>query len=197
MSIEHYFDIHREKPNWSFLAVLCWVCLLLTAITGMPWHGGSTTAAIFVIPLWALCVAGGFHFLISVPLLRCFLPERELYDTLHEERYQELLRSDAPDWMRRGAYLYLLHFLPIDTKDPIAASKMLETVGIEEDSVMVTDFLRDLDVGVMHVEEVLRIYGMAKQWNDEDERWDDDDGDQQKLLESKAILDHIRSDPLP
>lgn len=90
---------------------------------------------------------------------------------LFVERYQELLKSTAPGWVKRGAYRYLLHYLPIDHDDLFGTQELLKSVGIEATDEQVEDFCEDLAVGIEHIEEILDKKLMSKAWKQEDNLW--------------------------
>ena len=92
-------------------------------------------------------------------------------DPVFAKRWQELLKSDAPGWMKRGAYRYLLRYLPIDTSDIVGTLKLLWSVGIETNAVVVEDFLKDVAIGIEHIDEIIVRRLMADAWMEEDETW--------------------------
>ena len=87
------------------------------------------------------------------------------------KRYQELLKSTAPDWIKRGAYRYLLRYLSLDEDNLEGTQQLLESVGIKASEKIVKDFVGDAKVGIEHIDEILVRKGMATDWVDEDETW--------------------------
>tara|TARA_R100001244_G_scaffold25113_5_gene25729 strand:- start:14550 stop:14816 length:267 start_codon:yes stop_codon:yes gene_type:complete len=84
---------------------------------------------------------------------------------------------DAPDWVKRGAYLNLLHHLPIgedwlECKDRFGLWILLETVGVSLSEEEVEIFVRELSVGVEHIDQILRTRGHAKLWQETDKSWE-------------------------
>lgn len=84
------------------------------------------------------------------------------------KRWQQLLQSSSPDWMKRGAYRYLLRHLCIDMNDIGGTLELLRSVGIESDCVAVEAFLSELVVGIEHTDDILIRRGMATAWSKED-----------------------------
>ena len=93
------------------------------------------------------------------------------HDPVFAKRYQELLKLDARDWVKRGAYRYLLRFLPINTTDLLGTQQLLASVGIEADLAVVTDFMQDVEVGIEHIDEIIVRRLMADAWMEEDDTW--------------------------
>ena len=92
-------------------------------------------------------------------------------DPVFAKRWQQLLASRSPDWMKRGAYRYLLRYLPIDTTDVAGTLKLLQSVGIETNTEVVEDFLKDVAVGIEHIDAIIVRRLMADAWMEEDETW--------------------------
>jgi len=56
--------------------------------------------------------------------------------------------------------------------DPEGVQKLLQKLGITSSEDEVKSFLRDYAVGIMHVDEILKLRGMATNWIHEDQSWD-------------------------
>ena len=95
----------------------------------------------------------------------------EPIDPVFAKRWQELLKSDAPGWMKRGAYRYLLRHLPFNTTDLLGSQRLLSSVGVDASFEVVTDFLADVEVGIEHIDEIIVRRLMADAWMEEDETW--------------------------
>jgi hypothetical protein len=92
-------------------------------------------------------------------------------DPVFAKRWQQLLKSDAPGWMKRGAYRYLLRHLPINTTDLHGTQKLLVSVGIHTNFAAVSDFCAEVEVGIEHIDEIIVRRLMADAWMEEDETW--------------------------
>jgi hypothetical protein len=89
-------------------------------------------------------------------------------DPVFAKRWQQLLKSDAPGWMKRGAYRYLLRHLPINTTDLLGTQRLLAEVGIQASFEVVTDFCADVEVGIEHIDEIIVRRLMADAWMEEE-----------------------------
>lgn len=93
------------------------------------------------------------------------------------DRYADLKALQAPDWVKRGAYLHLLRHISfnatmdsrdgkIGQEDLLEAQRVLRLFDIDLNLLLIEDFLRDLIVGISHVDDILRIRGLATKWQE-------------------------------
>jgi len=72
-----------------------------------------------------------------------------------KDRFDELRQANLPDWMFYLVYKGILHYLPVSPKKP-DMKKIFSEVGLDFTDEQIFDMVEMLDVGIMHVDEIVQ-----------------------------------------